>query len=162
MRRFLAILLILPVLCICGCRKSDDFADYVDIDQPDYLGQIREDLFAEDTVLAQTMNETVAFYLDEVTEQTITVTVVAPDVCDEAISWFQAVSEEEYTDHALEEKLIELMAGEMMESQFILDIYAEEIIYTDEFLDAASCGVRDFYGKLTAMVIAEMEENLNA
>jgi hypothetical protein len=90
------------------------------------------------------------------------VEVTAPDVSDAALEWFEAVSEDDYSDQALEDTLLELLKGKTTTATFVLPLDAQGKPYTTgEFLDAASGGVRKFYAALTVMFMEEMEANAN-
>ena len=168
-RRVLVLLLVATLLLsFAGCKKKtpppvSGGPTYVPQaqEQIDYISIIRSDVFSEDSVLSQRMAEAVTLTLDSKTDEAIRVTVTAPDVCAEALAWFDSVSEADYSDEALEAKLLELMAGTQVTAQFELPVCGETVTYNDAFLDAVSCGVRDFYGSLTAKVIQEMEARIN-
>ena len=164
------ILLLAAVLLLSftGCKKkpapttSGNSTQVPEIPaQTDYISIIRADVFSADSALSQVMAQYVTLTLESKTDDTILVAVTAPDVCADALAWFDAVSEADYSDEALEAKLLELLEGEPATARFELAVCGDTVTYTDEFLDAVSCGVRDFYGALTAKVIQEMEASVN-
>ena len=172
MRKTIALILaLLLLLAMAGCGRNDNpdhTDDWYDPDhipeapeQTDYIAVIRNEVFRADSVLSQAMSEKVELTLEEENEESILVSVTAPDVYAEALAWFDAVSEEEYSNEALEAKLLELMEGQPQTQQFTLAVQNGTLTYTDAFLDAMSCGVRDFYGALTGRIIAEMEESVH-
>lgn len=171
MKRIVALALAL-LLVLAGCgRQGQDTPDAFmpeDTEAPsqapeqvDYLAIMRRELFNRDTPLNAAMAEVVELTLDSVGEGSITVTVTAPDVCEGTLAWFEAVSEEDYSDEALDQQMMTLLEGERQTRQFVLEVQAETIVYTDEFLDAASCGVRQFYTALTVMLMEEMEASVD-
>lgn len=158
MRKFILLLLsgLLFLFTLTGCNAGDSEENKID-----YISIIRAEVFDSDSELTKKMSEKVKLKLDSVTENSILITVTAPDVSSDAIEWFNLISDEEYSDEALNNKLIELMSGKAESVQYELRVNGETVKYTDEFLDAVSCGVRDFYGTLTAMFIQEMEASVN-
>lgn len=128
----------------------------------DWIAMIREELYCEDTALTRAIADAVTLTLVSESDTGITVEVTAPDVSDAALEWFLNVSEEDYSDQALEDTLLELLKGETASAVFELPFDHDGKPYlTREFLDAASGGVRNFYAALTAMFIEEMEGSIN-
>ena len=159
MRKFRSLLaLILAVLLLAGCsgRKGKSTEN-----DTDYLAVIRQDLYGQDTELGRVMERVVGLKIDKVEGDRITVTVTAPDVCDEILSWFEGVSDEDFTEEALNQKLLSLLEGKKISAQFTLELQDGNILYTNDFLNAASCGVRRFYTALEVMLMEEMEESID-
>ena len=156
-RRILPLLLAL-VLVFSGCsgRKSKTTENGTD-----YLTIIRQDLYGQDTELNRAMERSVSLKIVRVEEDSITVTVTAPDVCQEALNWLETVSDEDFTEQALRQKLISLMEGKPQSRQFTLKLQDGNVIYTNDFLNAASCGVRRFHTALEVMLMEEMEESID-
>lgn len=151
MKKIVTFLLIF-LLFSAGCSKTST---------TDYLAVIRKDLFSEESLLNKAMDEAVELTLDKAEADRITVSVTAPDVCDGALAWFDGIEDAAYTDEALDAQLIALLKGEPQKQTFTLELRGEEILYTGEFLDAASCGVRNFYAALNVRLMQEMEGELH-
>lgn len=161
MKKLMAILLVMVLLAGCsGGGKKEETKPALQ-GNVDYLSTIRADLLTEDTELSHAMDQALTLQLDQVQEDSITVTVIAPDICQGTLDWFNAVSEADYSDEALTETMLELLEGQPQTNTFTLSVAGEEITYTDEFLNAASCGVRRFYTALTVMLMEEMEASAN-
>lgn len=162
MRKLTALLLALLLLALTGCGSKNAGSSASDpTDAVDYLSLIRTDLFSEDTTLTQAMSDAVTLTLDSAEESSITVTVTAPNVCADTLAWFDAVSDEDYSDEALTEQMLSLLEGDAQTQQFTLTVEDGAIVYTDDFLDAASCGVREFYTALTVRFMEEMEASID-
>lgn len=128
----------------------------------DWIAMIRSDLYSEDSTLTRAIDKAVTITLAGEDKDSITVEVSAPDVCDAAVEWFLTVSDEDYSDQALENTLLELLKGRTTTASFTLAIGPDgKPDYPDDFLDATSGGVRDFYAALTAMFMEEMEASVN-
>ncbi len=161
MKKAIAILLVMVLFAACsGCKKADANPKPQEEDV-DYLAMIRAQLQTEDTELSRAMDRALELHLEQVQQDSITVTVTAPDICQGTLDWFNAVSEEDYSDEALTGTMIDLLRGEPRTNTFTLQLQGERILYTDEFLNAASCGVRRFYTALTVMLMEEMEASVN-
>lgn len=131
-------------------------------EKTDWIALLREELYSEDTALTRAMAKAVTLKLIDESETAITVQVTGPDVSDAALAWFRNVSEEEYTDQALEDTLLELLEGEKITATFEIPIGTDgNPRCTDAFLDAASGGVRTFYTALTVMFMQEMEASVH-
>ena len=143
-------------------QPEDEPDDHIAAEKTDWIALLREELYSEDTPLTKAMADAVTLKLVDESETSITVQVTAPDVSDAALEWFEAVSEDDYSDQALEDTLLELLEGEKTTATFVLPLDAQGRPYTTgEFLDAASGGVRKFYAALTVMFMQEMEANAN-
>jgi len=157
MQKLTAVLLCLTLLLSftgCGVKPSEQ------VTETDWITVIRADLYGEDSALSRAMDKAVELKLTGADGDTVTVEVTAPDVSGEVLEWFLSVSEEEYSDAALESLLLKLLKGDTTTAVYELPIGSDgKPRYTDPFLDAASCGVRKFYSALTAMFMDEMEAN---
>lgn len=143
-------------------QPEDEPNDRVAAEKTDWIAMLQEELYSEDSALTRAMSKAVTLKLVDESETSITVQVTAPDVSDAALAWFTSVSEEDYSDQALEDTLLELLEGEKTTATFVLPLDAQGKPYTTgEFLDAASGGVRKFYAALTVMFMQEMEANAN-
>lgn len=163
MKKLIAILLVTVLLTACGGGggKQEETKPPLQFTDVDYLSIIRADLLTEDTELSHAMDQALKLQLEQVQEDSITVTVIAPDICQGTLDWFCAVSEKDYSDEALTETMLELLKGQPKTNTYTLSVSGEKITYTDEFLNAASCGVRRFYTALTVMLMEEMEASVN-
>ena len=151
MKRLL-IFFVIFLLLAAGCSKAS---------APDYLATIRKELLEGESSLNKAVAEAVTLTLDKVEAERITVSVTAPDVCSEALAWFDGIEESAYSDGALDAQLVTLLKGEASKQTFTLALRGEEIVYTQEFLNAVSCGLREFYAALNVRLMQEMEETLD-
>lgn len=163
---FLAVVMILGGMGLGGIfqrnPQKQELPSPTAAEKIDWIATLREDLYSEDSALTRAMAEAVTLKLVGVNEESITVEVTCPDVYEGAMQWFMNVSDENYSDQALEDALLELLKGETSTTTFELPFDAEGSPYcTDAFLDAASGGVRKFYTALTAMLIEEMEASIH-
>lgn len=151
MKKILAVLLLL-VLLLSGCSKTPAI---------DYSSIIRAEVLPTDSPLSKAIAEAVTLKVDKIEEGQITLTVTAPDITADALAWFDSVSEADYTNEGLETQLLTLLKGEKTARSFTLEVEGEQVRYTDEFLSAASGGVRPFYAILSARLLDEMEASVN-
>lgn len=161
MRRLIPLLLALLLLTGCG-GKDPGTSHSPPSGIPDYIGLIRADLLSGDTELTRAMDKALSFTLDEVSDASITVTVTAPDVCQALLDWFDAVSDADYSDEALAQQMLTLLEGKPLSRQYTLELRDGAPVYTDGFLNAVSCGTRQFYTALTARLMEEMEASIDA
>ena len=161
MRKLTALVLAVLLLALTACGGKDSTPAPQPSQGPDYITLIRSDLLGENSDLTRAMDEALTFTLDEVTDTAVTVTVTGPDICQELLAWFDTVSDEDYSDEALSRQMLALMEGETQSRQFILELREGNLVYSDDFLNAASCGLRQFYTALTTQLMEEMEASLH-
>lgn len=161
MRKFTALVLAVLLLALTACGGKDSAPTPQPSQGPDYITLIRSELLGENSDLTRAMDKALTFTLDEVTDTAVTVTVTGPDICQELLAWFDAVSDADYSDEALSQQMFALMEGKAQSRQFTLELREGNLVYSDDFLNAASCGVRQFYTALTARLMEEMEASVN-
>lgn len=127
----------------------------------DWIQQIRNDLLSGETKIEQAVAETVQISAKEHDGQ-LQVTVRAPDICNDLLDWMENVSDDEFTEQALEGEILRLIeTTELTESTYILEYAKDEgtiiISYSREIGDAVSCGLVKFYAELTHIVAEELE-----
>lgn len=152
---FLIIILIFTLLFQTGCSKEDQS------NSPDWEQLIRTDFFSDNSAMEQAMAEVVSIKVKQDGDQ-LTVTVKAPDICDNLLNWMDSVSDEEFTEEAMEEEILnQLKSSEKVESTHSLTYTIEgdiaDILYTSEFTDTISCGLNRFYAEVTQRILDELE-----
>lgn len=127
--------------------------------------RIITDSFADNTKIEQTIKEEIEIEVDEVGQDIVTVTVKAPDISKDLIDWV-ANWDGNIADEQMEEKILSLIQ-QSQKSADTYELYYEDaeglnIQYTEEYLNAVSCGLNEFYNYAMNQVILEMlEENAN-
>lgn len=152
---FFAVVLILAVLFQAGCSKKDQTGT-------DWEQIIRTDFFSGDSGLEQAMAEAVSVKVRQDGE-VLTVTVKAPDICDDLLSWMESVSDAEFTESAMEEEILRLLKKtDKTVGDYVMGCSEEDgtaqIAYTAEFGEAVSCGLTRFYAEVTERILEEMED----
>lgn len=117
---------------------------------PAWIEKIREEMLSGGTAVEQTVSDTVELEVGDVTEHSVEVIVLAPDIYDEMTDWYTATPEEERSEEAVMEKIETTLEETEPEEQAVileLEIIDTEphIIYTEEFLQWLSCGLRWFF-----------------
>ena len=149
--------LVMSFLVQAGCSK----------DKPENLIAtnweqiIRTDFFSGEAPIEKAMAESVSFKVKQDGEQ-ITVTVTAPDICADLLNWMEAVSDNEFTEAAMEQEILRLLKeSRKMEVTYTLTCSGEGesagIAYTSEFGEAMTCGLTHFYAEVTQRILDEME-----
>ena len=152
--------LVLSFLIHAGCSK-DEPANLI---TTDWEQIIRTDFFSGETPMEKAMAEAVSFKVKQDGEQ-IAVTVTAPDICDNLLNWMDAVSDDEFTESAMEQEILRLLKeSKKTEVTYTLNCSGEgesaEIAYTSEFGEAMTCGLTRFYAEVTQRILEEMEGNV--
>lgn len=148
------VILIFALLFQVGCSKEEQ------PNSPDWEQLIRTDFFSGGSAMEQAMAEVVSVEVKQDGDQ-LTVTVKAPDICDNLLNWMDSVSDEEFTEAAMEEEILRLLKEtDRAEVDYVMD-YSEdgevaEIAYTSEFSEAMSCGLTRFYAEVTQRILNEM------
>lgn len=152
MKRAIAFILIISTLLFCGC---DSLLSEPEL-SADFEAVLRQDAFPPESTLLNALGEAVKYSKFSEEDDTITFTLSAPDISAPLLEWYE--SQDSITEEALEQKILELLEGESRSSKFTLsytrsDSGAIIISYTEEYLSAASCGIRAFYQYLSQKVM---------
>ena len=183
MKRLLCLMLAM-VLLLCACGKKEAIA------VPEVTNPVEEENFASDApvriaeevvfdsehydwqtlLLADAFNPgtpigdaglaAVQLTVDEITQDSLTITVTAPQVAQELWQWYQ---QEDGAD--LEAKILELLKGQPKAITLTLSYRVRTdgtpvVDYTGAFASAVTCGLSDFYDLVQADMVQEMEEQL--
>lgn len=166
----LVFLLIPAILSGCGKKPADNPPD----DSPlatqatesvpilpsaaEVEAQLRLDAYPESSQLMSLVGQFVTFSDISVGENTVSFTVSAPAFGEELIAWYDAQTYLE--DGALEAEIARLLEKEPVRTQFTLSYTwqgnALLLSYTEEYLNAAGCGIRAYYNHVYTAVLEEM------
>lgn len=157
MRKHIPVILVvlLSVLLLhAGCSNDDQS------NSTDWVQIIRADFLSGKSIIEEAIAEVVSVDVKQ-EESQITVTVTAPDICDELLNWLDYVTDDEFTETAMEEEILRLLKdSEKIETEYLLSCSGEgetaEISYTSEFGEAMTCGLTRFYAEMTQRVLDEM------
>lgn len=147
------------VLCYFSFRNNR--SDVANSETVSVQNKIIEEAFSDDTKIMQEMREEVEISVDEVWENTVKITVESPNICEELIA-FVASLEGNITDEQMEEKILSLIHNTQKNiNTYELHFDDEEeldIQYTEEYMNAVSCGLNEFYNYAMNQVILEILE----
>lgn len=170
MRKIIAMLLVLFILLLSGCGTTEDVTELTEAEKFDYQGYDWENLLLSDAFdtsdgQGNYFADAVTVSVDNITETHIMVRVKAPDAYTEVKEWFDAISEEEYSDEKLGEKIREALDSEKKENVFELSYQLLNnrpyINYSDEYINAVGCGMITFYNELNESFMDEMRAEIN-
>lgn len=152
--------IVIAILFQVGCSK--DVQENIMVTNWEQI--ICTDFFSGDTTIEKAMAESVSYEVKQEEEQVV-VTVNAPDICDELLNWMESVSDEEFTEAAMEQEILRLLKeSKKTEVTYTLNCSGEgetaEIAYTSEFGEAMTCGLTRFYTEVTQRILGEMEGNV--
>lgn len=154
-KRFaLALIGVLLCLIFCGCGK-DSSPESGGV--TDFEALLRQDAFPPESLLLKALGLAVSYSDIRDNGETITFTLTAPDISGELLAWYDA--RDSVTEAELEAKILELLEGQTQTYDLSLAYTRSEsgritFTYTEEYLSAASCGVRAFYAHLADRVLA--------
>lgn len=155
-KKALIIVLVLLMVFSAGCAKDESAFDWE--------SKIKADFFAGDSEMEKAITAAVSFEVEQ-EEDKLLVTVKAPDICDGLLEWMEQVSDEDFTETAMEQEILRLLKESKAEKNtYELDYAIEgemgQISYSAEFTDAMSCGLNRFYAEVTQRILDEMGGNV--
>ena len=155
-KKALIIVLVLLLILSAGCTKEEQAFDWE--------SKIKADFFAGNSEMEKAITAAVTFEVKQ-EEETLLVTVKAPDICDGLLGWMEQVSDEEFTEAAMEQEILRLLketapVERNYDLDYIIDGETGEIRYSAEFTDAMSCGLNRFYAEVTQRILDEMGGNI--
>lgn len=155
-KKALIIVLVLLMVFSAGCAKEEPAFDWE--------SKIKTDFFAGDSEMEKAITAAVSFEVEQ-EEDKLLVTVKAPDICDGLLEWMEQVSDEDFTETAMEQEILRLLKESKAEKNtYELDYTIEgevgQISYSAEFTDAVSCGLNRFYAEVTQRILDEMGGNV--
>lgn len=155
-KKALIIVLVLLMVFSAGCAKEEPAFDWE--------SKIKTDFFDGDSEMEKAIDTVVSFEVKQEDDKLL-VTVKAPDICDGLLGWMEQVSDEEFTEAAMEQEILRLLKDTAAEKNtYDLDYVIEgdvgQINYSVEFTDAMSCGLNRFYAEVTQRILEEMGGNV--
>lgn len=155
-KKSLIIVLVLLMVFSAGCAKEEPAFDWE--------SKIKTDFFDGDSKMEKAIDTVVSFEVKQ-EDDNLLVTVKAPDICDGLLGWMEQVSDEEFTEVAMEQEILRLLkdtAAEknIYELNYVIEGEVGLISYTAEFTDAMSCGLNRFYAEVTQRILDEMGGNV--
>lgn len=154
---FFCVILVFILGLQTGCSKNGQNG------KMDWEEKIRADFFYDQTDIEEVMADVVSIKVKQ-DETKLTVTVKAPDICDELLDWMDSVSDEAFTESAMEAEILQLLKkSEKVETEHVLTFSNQDesvkITYTSEFSEVISCGLTRFYAEVTQRVLEEMGDS---
>lgn len=168
---WLALLAMILSLAACADKKDKDRSDRSEkknepteetVAQVDFETQLRLDAFPQDDELMKLVGDAVVFRdIDDLGDR-ISFTVRAPAFSQELIDWYN--SQEAPSQEDLTEKIRQLLQQEKQDTPITLEYTVGDdgtvhFRYTEEYLNAAGCGLRQFYAYYYEAVMGQMGGN---
>lgn len=144
------------ILIIIGAKNRQQKAQD---DLTTWEDRITSQVFNPSSELERKIADKVSISVKSVTEDAVTLTASAPDICDELTAWFDTVSDEDYSDDALEKEACALLEKtDVSEKEFTLQIGDDgEAEYSTEFVEYIGCGMFQFYRQLSDAISDALE-----
>lgn len=154
-------------LCACGRKEEQEAVQTPEateetVARVDFETQLRLDAFPQGDELMEMVGQAVTFR--DITDQgdRITFTVQAPDISQALIDWYDA--QELADEAAMTEKIRELLQGGKAETPITLEYEVGydgtvHFSYTEEYLNAAGCGLRQFYAHYYEALMEQLGGN---
>ena len=152
-KKALIVVLVLLLILGAGCAKKEESAF-------DWESKIKTDYFDGDSEIEKAIDASVIFEVKQENDKLL-VTVKAPDICDGLLEWMEQVSDEEFTEAAMEQEILRLLKDTAAEKNtyelsYVIDGEVGQVSYSAEFTDAMSCGLNRFYAEVTQRILDEM------
>jgi predicted small lipoprotein YifL len=156
--RTLLLLSMLLILAACGGKKENPVPEET-VKPVDFETQLRLDAFPEGDLLMEQVGSAVSFKDIKDQGDRISFTLQAPEFSEELINWYTAQSD--VSEAQLQEKIFQLLRGEKRDTAITLECTVGEdgtvhFRYTEEYLNAAGCGLRQFYTHMYDLVLGQM------
>ena len=183
MKRLLCLILAMTLLlCACGKKEAADVPEttqpveevVMENDAPvriqdeivfdyanyDWHTLLLADAFVPGTAIGDAGLAAVQLTVDEITGDSLTITVKSPQVAQELWQWYQQGDGTEP-----ETRILEALKGEAETQTLTLSYKVRTdgtpvVDYTSAFATAVTCGLTDFYDLVQADMVREMEERL--
>lgn len=166
---FLALVLIIGCFTGCGKKKGTDSETPLEEETAavknlptasEVESLLRKEAYPATSVLMTMVGNVVTYSDFTIDEDTITFTMSAPHVGEDLIDWYDSI--DVLNDGDLEDTFAKLLdAAEPADTTFSLSYrYIGNTIalqYTNEYLNIAGCGIREYYAHIYNAVLAEME-----
>lgn len=155
MRIWAILLLLIFSLTGCGTRQSDSVS---------WNKVVRMQCINGETEIEKALAKVVSLDAEEKSNDVLIVTINAPDIYDDLMDWMNNVSEEDFSEKALESEILKLLSQTKPTKKTVKLSYtgSEEdakIAYTHEFADLISCGMVRFYNDTMLNAINELGGN---
>lgn len=127
------------------------------------INHITAELLSGGSALELGIAKAVAMSVTEQTADKIIIEVSAPDISTGLIEWMESVTEETFSEAALEETSLRLLSeSPPVVQEFELELRDEDgvatPVYTGEFAGALSCGLLTFYEEANQRMVNELIE----
>jgi len=162
-KKFLIIVAIVIVICVGLIFGVVSMMNKNHISSKDIYNQIIVDSFSEDTKIENLIKEEVRIKVKDVNEESIQISVDAPNISEDLIEWVSKV--EDINDNEFEDEILSLIENAPQSNQIFELEYAYDekgnvtIQYLDKYYDFISCGLNEFYIYAMNQVLAEMGED---
>lgn len=152
----------LIIIGICGCIGIVLRVTTTDDNRKDiFYNQVLEDTFNNNTKMQEVVMNEVEVIVTNVEEKRIEVLVEAPNICEELIAWITT-----YDGNISEKVFADMVSDLIKETPRTVSSYEFEyedsdqleIYYTNEYMNAVSCGLEEFYNYAMYQVIQDMKE----
>lgn len=155
MRIWAILLLVIFVLTGCGTRQPDSVS---------WNEVVRMQCMNGETEIEKALAKVVSLDAEEKSNDVLLITINAPDIYDDLIDWMNNVSEEDFSEKALESEILKLLSETKPTKNIVELSYtgSEEdvkISYTHEFANLISCGMVRFYNDTMSNAINELGGN---
>lgn len=161
---YLFLLCFLVSSMFAGCKPKAQSEDVPRIPDINWEEKIHEETIFQETAIDKAMADAVTIKVSDVTEDTVSVIVTAPDIGDEIIAWYDSIPENDFSETAMETELIRLISESKPEEATLTLNYVykptEEVIinYTNAYYNEIYCGIAAFYDYAMAGLYEEVIE----
>lgn len=119
--------------------------------------QVFNHTFPKEGKIGEAINQKVNVVVADEKDDSIEVSVEAPEISEELYEWYQTLSDEDYSDELLESTIVSMIDNSPKKKNvYTFTLVNGYVLFTEDYLNHISCGVEGFYQKLLGEALSSI------